>query len=159
MATMRMAREGAVHVTVGVDTHKDAHVARARRPGEERTSPSKRCVGSPHSARPGRSCPYRSTTTGIADANDAAFPSVDLAARADVVPALHPRRAQCLEDGGRPLSVDRHRAVRVSVLEVASRSCWKSADGTGSSARQDTVLIRACITSPGTRAGPRRGGG
>jgi len=38
---------------------------------------------------------------------------------------------------------------------VASRSCWKSADGTVSSARQDTVLIRVCITSPGTRAGPR----
>lgn len=30
MATMRMAREGAVRVTVGVDTHKDAHVARAK---------------------------------------------------------------------------------------------------------------------------------
>src|ERR1035437_8571861 len=30
MASMRMAREGAVHVTVGVDTHKDAHVARAK---------------------------------------------------------------------------------------------------------------------------------
>ena len=30
MATMRMAREGVVRVTVGVDTHKDAHVARAK---------------------------------------------------------------------------------------------------------------------------------
>jgi len=30
MASMRMAREGAVRVTVGVDTHKDAHVARAK---------------------------------------------------------------------------------------------------------------------------------
>lgn len=30
MATMRMARECAVRVTVGVDTHKDAHVARER---------------------------------------------------------------------------------------------------------------------------------
>jgi transposase len=30
MATMRMARHAAVRVTVGVDTHKDAHVARAK---------------------------------------------------------------------------------------------------------------------------------
>ena len=61
-----------------------------------------------------------------------------------------------------PAEAERRGSAPLTLLEaplleegVASRSCWKSADGTVSSARQDTVLIRACITSPGTRAGPR----